>query len=163
MPAFRPRLTLSKDRIPGRAEAARAVASSLQIAVPHSLLGLDDTLPVTLLPAVHDGPGGGHRALCPLYEASSHQHPGPATAPVLSDAWTGTIVSTHTPDILRDLTRRFGGHGPDLHPHGAEEAIESVGRLCELGITATAHRAGRSGGAPADATPPWPPCCARWT
>ncbi|MFE0456884.1 glutathione S-transferase C-terminal domain-containing protein [Streptomyces sp. NPDC058914] len=122
---------------------------SLQIAVTHSLLGLDDTLPVTLLPAVPDAPGGGHLALRPLYEASSHQHPGPAVAPVLSDDWTGRIVSTHTPDILRDTARQFGGHGPDLIPRGAEEAIEAVGRLCDQGITATAQRAGQSGGDPA--------------
>ncbi|MFD7280721.1 glutathione S-transferase C-terminal domain-containing protein [Streptomyces sp. NPDC059862] len=121
----------------------------LQIAVTHSLLGLDDTLPVTLLPAVPDAPGGGHRALRPLYEASSHQHPGPAVAPTLSDNWTGRIVSTHTPDILRDMARQFGGQGPDLHPRGAEEAIEAVGRLCEQGITWAAQRAGQSGGDPA--------------
>ncbi|MGV9351521.1 glutathione S-transferase C-terminal domain-containing protein [Streptomyces spiralis] len=121
----------------------------LQIAVTHRLLGLDDTIPVTLLPAVPDAPDGGYRALRPLYEASSHQHPGPAVAPVFSDGWTGTIVSTHTPDILRDLARQFGGHGPDLHPRGAEEAIEAVGRLCERGITRAAQRAGESGGDPA--------------
>ncbi|CAL9371255.1 Glutathionyl-hydroquinone reductase PcpF [Streptomyces sp. enrichment culture] len=121
----------------------------LQIAVTHSLLGLDDVLPVTLLPAVPDAPGGGHRALRPLYEASSHQHPGPAVAPVLSDNWTGRIVSTHTPDILRDMARRFGGQGPDLLPRGAEEAIEDMARLCEQGITATAQRAGQYGGDPA--------------
>jgi putative glutathione S-transferase len=60
-----------------------------------------------------------------------------------------TIVSTHTPDILRDLTRQFTGHGPDLHPRGADEAIAAVDRLCEQGITAPAQRAGQSGGAPA--------------
>ncbi|NGO13979.1 glutathione S-transferase family protein [Streptomyces sp. HC44] len=109
----------------------------LQIAVTHSLLGLADTLPVTLLPAVPDAPGGGHQALRPLYEASSHQHPGPAVAPVLSDGWTGRIVSTHTPDILRDLARRFDGRGPDLYPCGAETAIETVGRLCEQDINAS--------------------------
>ncbi|GLW48661.1 hypothetical protein Stsp02_43230 [Streptomyces sp. NBRC 14336] len=124
----------------------------LQIAITHSLLGLDDTLPVTLLPALPDGPDGGHLALRPLYEAGAHQHPGPATAPVLSDDWTGTIVSTHTPDILRDLARRFGGDGPDLHPRGAEQAIETVARLCERGITSAAQRAGRSDGDPADRT-----------
>jgi putative glutathione S-transferase len=121
----------------------------LQIAVTHSLLGLDDTLPVTLLPAVPDAPGGGHRALRPLYEASSHQHPCPAVAPVLSDNWTGRIVSTHTPDILRDLARQFAGHGPGLHPRGADEAIAAVGRLCDQGITWAAQRAGQPGGDPA--------------
>ncbi|WP_369192981.1 glutathione S-transferase C-terminal domain-containing protein [Streptomyces djakartensis] len=122
----------------------------LQIAVTHSLLGLEDALPVTLLPAVPDTPDGGHTALRPLYEASSHQHPGPAVAPVLSDSWTGTIVSTHTPGILRDMARRFGGDGPDLVPRGAEEEIEAVARLCEQGITAAAQRAGRAGAVAAE-------------
>ncbi|MFC7840351.1 glutathione S-transferase C-terminal domain-containing protein [Streptomyces sp. NPDC057382] len=115
----------------------------LQIAVTHSLLGLEDALPVTLLPAVPDAPDGGHTALRALYEASSHQHPGPAAAPVLSDGWTGTIVSTHTPGILRDMVRRFGGDGPDLVPPGAEEEIEALARFGEQGITAAAQRAGR--------------------
>ncbi|RRR87040.1 glutathione S-transferase C-terminal domain-containing protein [Streptomyces sp. RP5T] len=132
-----------------RLHLSPACPHCLQIAVTHSLLGLDDTLPVTLLPAVPDAPGGGHRALRALYEASSHQHPGPAVAPVLSDDWTGRIVSTHTPDILRDLARRFADHGPDLHPRGADEAIAAVVRLCDQGITWAAQRAGQPGGDPA--------------
>ncbi|MER6129933.1 glutathione S-transferase C-terminal domain-containing protein [Streptomyces sp. NPDC001795] len=132
-----------------RLHLALSCPHCLQIAITHSLLGLDDTLPVTLLPALPDASDGGHLALRPLYEASSHQYPGPAVAPVLSDNWTGTIVSTHTPDILRDLARRFGGHGPDLYPRGAEKAIETVGRLCEQGITWAAQRAGQSDGDPA--------------
>ncbi len=93
-----------------------------------------------------DAPDGGHLALRPLYEASSHQHPGPAVAPVLSDGWTGRIVSTHAPDILQDLTRRFGAScGPRLYPDGADERIEAIGRLCEEGINAAAQRAGRAG------------------
>ncbi|MGD6756753.1 glutathione S-transferase C-terminal domain-containing protein [Streptomyces sp. BH105] len=122
-----------------RLHLSPACPHCLQIAVTHGLLGLDDTLPVTLLPAAPDAPGGGHLALVPLYEATSHQHPGPALAPVLSDDWTGRIVSTHTGDILHDLARHFGGHGPDLLPRGAEDAIEAVGRLCERGIAAAAH------------------------
>ncbi|MBZ9638964.1 glutathione S-transferase C-terminal domain-containing protein [Streptomyces sp. PSKA30] len=124
----------------------------LRIAITHSLLGLEDTLPVVLLPAVPDRPDGGHSALRPLYEASSHRHPGPAAAPVLSDDWTGRIVSTHTPDILRDLARHFGGDASDrpaLHPHGAEEEIEAVERLCEYRINEAAQHAGQ---ADADAT-----------
>ncbi|MFI1159357.1 glutathione S-transferase C-terminal domain-containing protein [Streptomyces sioyaensis] len=117
----------------------------LQIAITHSLLGLGDTLPVTLLPAVPDTPGGGYSALRPLYEASSHQHPGPTVAPVLSDNWTGRIVSTHTPGILRDLARQFGdgGHARRLHPYGTEEEIKAIGQLCEQGINEAAQRAGR--------------------
>ncbi|MFH8683044.1 glutathione S-transferase C-terminal domain-containing protein [Streptomyces lydicus] len=117
----------------------------LGIAVTHSLLDLDDTLPVTLLPAVPDGPDGGYTALRPLYEASSHQHPGPAAAPVLSDGWTGRIVSTHAPDILRDLAGRFGGHGPALYAPQDREDIEALGRLCERDIHEAAQQAGRYG------------------
>ncbi|WP_107122757.1 glutathione S-transferase C-terminal domain-containing protein [Streptomyces caeruleatus] len=118
----------------------------LRIAVTHSLLGLDDTVPVTLLPAVPDAENGGYAQLRPLYEASSHQHPGPAVAPVLSDDWTGTIVSTHAPDILRDLARRFGGRGPDLFPRGAEDALDGITRLCEQDISGAAQRAGEPHG-----------------
>ncbi|MGA4986128.1 glutathione S-transferase C-terminal domain-containing protein [Streptomyces sp. GESEQ-13] len=118
----------------------------LQIAVTHSLLGLADVLPVTLLPAVPDAPDGGHRALRPLYEASAHLYPGPALAPVLHDNWTGTVVSTHAPDIVRDLARRFGGHGDCLLPRESDEAFAAVERLCEQGVNATAQRAGLHGG-----------------
>ncbi|MFF8259180.1 glutathione S-transferase C-terminal domain-containing protein [Streptomyces virginiae] len=119
--------------------------SCLRIAVTHSLLGLQDVLPMTSLPAVPDASDGGYAALRPLYEASSHLHPGPALAPVLSDGWTGRIVSTHAPDIVQDLTRRFGVSGPCLYPEGAEARIKEVGRLCEHGINTAAQRAGRSG------------------
>ncbi|MER5833184.1 glutathione S-transferase C-terminal domain-containing protein [Streptomyces sp. NPDC002130] len=106
----------------------------LQVAITHSLLGLEDTLPVVLLPAIPDRPDGGHSALRSLYEASSHRHPGPAVAPVLSDSWTGRIVTTHSSHILRDLARRFGGDAPDrplLYPQGAEKETEAVERLCD--------------------------------
>ncbi|MEV8553162.1 glutathione S-transferase C-terminal domain-containing protein [Streptomyces glaucescens] len=118
---------------------------SLRLAITHSLLGLHHTLPVTLLPSVPDGPDGGHTALRPLYEATSHRHPGPATAPVLSDDWTGRIVSTHAPDILRDLARHFGSDRRGLHPRGAEAEIAAVEHLCEHGVDEAAQRAGRPG------------------
>ncbi|GAA3505034.1 glutathione S-transferase family protein [Streptomyces prasinosporus] len=124
----------------------------LRIAVTHSLLGLEETVPVVPLPAVPDLPDGGHSALRPLYEASAHRHPGPAVAPVLSDTWTGRIVSTHTPDILRDLARCFGGDAPGRaapYPHGAEAEIEAVEHLVEYHVDRAAQHAGR---ADADAT-----------
>ncbi|CAM5548320.1 glutathione S-transferase C-terminal domain-containing protein [Streptomyces purpurascens] len=119
----------------------------LRIAITHSLLGLEDTLPVVLLPALPDLPDGGHSALSPLYEASSHRHPGPALAPVLSDTWTGRIVTTHSSHILRDLARHFGDDGTDrpvLYPHGAEEEIEAVERLCDHNINEAAQHAGQA-------------------
>ncbi|MEV0224747.1 glutathione S-transferase C-terminal domain-containing protein [Streptomyces sp. NPDC050704] len=131
-----------------RLHLALSCPHCLRIAITHSLLGLEQALPVALLPAVPESPDGGHSALRPLYEASSHRHPGPATAPVLSDDWTGRIVSTHTPDILRDLARHFGGHGSDrpvLYPQGEEEEIEAVSRLCEYRINEAAQRAGQAG------------------
>ncbi|MEU1320524.1 glutathione S-transferase C-terminal domain-containing protein [Streptomyces tibetensis] len=119
----------------------------LQIAVTHSLLGLEDTLPVVLLPAIPDRPDGGHSALHALYEASSHRHPGPAVAPVLSDSWTGRIVTTHSSHILRDLARHFGGDAQDrplLYPQGAEKEIQAVERLCENRIDHAAQVAGQA-------------------
>ncbi|AWW37080.1 MULTISPECIES: glutathione S-transferase C-terminal domain-containing protein [Streptomyces] len=119
----------------------------LRIAVTHSLLGLEQILPVVPLPAVPDLADGGHSALRPLYEASAHRHPGPGTAPVLSDTWTGRIVSTHTPDILSDLAR-FGCDGaarPALHRTGTDAETEAVDHLCEYGINEAAQQAGRAG------------------
>ncbi|MFJ9697907.1 glutathione S-transferase C-terminal domain-containing protein [Kitasatospora sp. NPDC101183] len=114
----------------------------LAIAVTHSLLGLGDTLPVTLLPALPDACDGGYHALRPLYEASHHRYDGPPSPPVLSDGWSGRIVSTDPSGILTDLARRFAG--PDLYPRGAEAATEAVAQLCERTITAPAQRAGRA-------------------
>lgn len=133
-----------------RLHLALSCPHCLKIAVTHALLALDDVLPVTLLPAVPDAPDGGHRALRPLYETSSHQHPGPAAAPVLADDWTGRIVSTHAPDILDDLVLRFPGRdagGPDLIPHGAEDACAAVG-LCARDVATAARRAGQPGADP---------------
>ncbi|MYV56398.1 glutathione S-transferase C-terminal domain-containing protein [Streptomyces sp. SID3212] len=133
-----------------RLHLSPACPTCLEIAVTHSLLDLGDTLPVTLLPAVPDGPGGGYEALLPLYEATSHHHPGPAAAPVLSDGWTGRIVSTYVPDILRDLSVRFGGSGPELRPRGTEEEIEALALLCERDLGVNAGIAGRPDTAPED-------------
>ena len=139
-----------------RLHLALSCPHCLSIAVTHSLLGLDTVLRVSLLPAVPDTPDGEYRALRPLYEASAHRHSGPARAPVLSDEWTGRIVSTHTPGILTDLARRFGtdatgtAHGDRALVHGARQERESeeVSRLCARGITAPAQRAGEPGARP---------------
>ncbi|MFI8106094.1 glutathione S-transferase C-terminal domain-containing protein [Streptomyces sp. NPDC086023] len=128
-----------------RLHLAPSCPRCLRIAVTHSLLGLEDVLPLTVLPAVPDAPGGGYEALHRLYGSSSHQYTGPAVAPVLSDDWTGRIVSSHSPDILQDLTRRFGADsGARLHPEGAEEEIAAVARRCEQDVDAAAQRAGES-------------------
>ncbi|WP_051777708.1 glutathione S-transferase C-terminal domain-containing protein [Streptomyces violaceorubidus] len=103
----------------------------LGIAVVHRLLGLDEVCPVTLLPRRPDCPDGGYTALRPLYEASAHHYRGPALAPVLSDGWSGRIVSTHARDIMRDLARSFTpAAGPVLYPRGAEAEIAAVEELC---------------------------------
>ncbi|KOG34275.1 glutathione S-transferase C-terminal domain-containing protein [Streptomyces resistomycificus] len=122
----------------------------LRIAVAHSLLGLDDVCPVTSLGVVPDCPDGGHSALRPLYEASVHRYTGAAVGPVLSDDWSGRIVSTHAPDITRDLSRHFGGGTTALYPRGAESEIEAVERLCARGIEQAAQRAGTAGVGPGE-------------
>lgn len=127
-----------------RLHLSTACPDGLRIAVTHSLLGLAEDCPVTFLPAVPDCPDGGHATLRPLYEASAHHYTGPALAPVLSDSWSGRIVSTHAQDIMRDLARGFGGGRPALYPCGTEAETEAVRRLCAQGIDEAAQRAGQA-------------------
>ncbi|MFD6023799.1 glutathione S-transferase C-terminal domain-containing protein [Streptomyces griseoluteus] len=132
-----------------RLHLSTADPDGLRLAIGHSLLGLDTSCPVTLLPAVPDAPDGSHTALRPLYEASAHRYSGPAPAPVLSDAWSGRIVSTHAPDILRDLDLFPRAGGDPLRPCGWESTIDAVERLCAEGIEQAAQRAGRADEDPA--------------
>ncbi|WP_210593067.1 glutathione S-transferase C-terminal domain-containing protein [Streptomyces sp. GESEQ-35] len=150
-PAFRGRI--GRDARSGhyavprryRLHLSPACPDGLRIAVVHSLLGLDDSCPVTFLADVPDCPDGGHSALRPLYEASAHRYAGAAVGPVLSDDWSGRIVSTHAADITRDLARHFGTGRAALYPCGAEAEIDAVERLCSQRIDETAQRAGRAG------------------
>ncbi|WP_052850574.1 glutathione S-transferase C-terminal domain-containing protein [Streptomyces avicenniae] len=120
----------------------------LRVAITHTLLGLDDRLPVTHLPAVPDMRDGGYRALRDAYAATSHPSVGPSAAPALVDRWTGRVVSNHAPDIAYDLAVRFPGDGPGLRPCGSETRIASVAALCDEDITAAAQRAGEVGPEP---------------
>lgn len=155
-PAFRGRI--GRDARSGhyavprryRLHLSTACADGLRIAVAHTLLGLDDSCPATFLPPVPDTSDGGHAVLRPLYDASAHRYSGPALAPVLSDDWSGRIVSTHAPDIIRDLARRFGHGRLELYPCGAESEIEAVERMCAQGIEEAAQRAGAAGADPAE-------------
>ncbi len=155
-PAFRGRI--GRDERSGhyavplryRLHLSTACPDGLRIAVTHSLLDLDAVCPATFLPAVPDCPDGGHAALRPLYDASAHRYAGPALAPVLSDDWSGRIVSNHAPDITRDLAHRFGGGRPEVYPCGAESEIEAVERMCAQGIEEAAQRAGSAGGDQSD-------------
>lgn len=150
-PAFRGRI--GRDARSGhyavprryRLHLSTACPDGLRIAVAHSLLGIDDICPATFLPAIPDCSDGGHSVLRPLYDASAHRYAGPALAPVLSDDWSGRVVSTHAPDITRDLARRFGGGRLELYPCGAEPEIEGVERMCAQGIEAAAQSAGAVG------------------
>ncbi|KUN23304.1 glutathione S-transferase [Streptomyces antibioticus] len=154
-PAFRGRI--GRDARSGhyavprryRLHLSTACPDGLRIAVVHSLLGLAQACPVTFLDAVPDCPDGGHSALRPLYEASAHHYTGAAAGPVLSDDWSGRIVSTHAPDITRDLARHFGGGRAALYPCGSESESEAVERLCADGIERAAQLAGTAGGDPA--------------
>ncbi|GAA3713598.1 glutathione S-transferase family protein [Streptomyces tremellae] len=117
----------------------------LRIAVTHSVLGLAETVPMTLLPPVPDRPDGGYAALDGLYEASSHQHPGPSAAPVLSDTWAGRVVSTYAPEIVRDLAARFGEGNRSLRPCAAATEIDALAGLCDRDVEGAAARAGGAG------------------
>ncbi|MFB7509785.1 glutathione S-transferase C-terminal domain-containing protein [Streptomyces broussonetiae] len=132
-----------------RLHLSTACPDGLRLAVGHSLLGLDAGCPVTVLPAVPDCPGGGHAALRPLYEASAHHYTGPALAPVLSDDWSGRIVSTEARDILRDLDRFPHEGGAALYPSGQESVIEAVEAMCDA-IEEAAQCAGRADTGPVE-------------
>ncbi|MFC8714845.1 glutathione S-transferase C-terminal domain-containing protein [Streptomyces sp. NPDC057197] len=155
VPAFRGRIGRDARSghyaVPGRyrLHLSTACPQGLGVAVVHGLLGIGESCPVTVLPAVPDGPDGGHAVLRPLYEASAHRHPGPALAPVLSDDWSGRIVSTHAPDIARDLDRHFGDGRAALYPCAEEAAVEAVERLCAQEVEEAAQRAGEADAAPA--------------
>ncbi|MFI8419914.1 glutathione S-transferase C-terminal domain-containing protein [Streptomyces sp. NPDC085479] len=150
-PAFRGRIGRSADSghyaVPHRYRLHLAPADPvcLGIAVTHGLLGLDATLPLRLLPELPDAADGSYARLRPLYEASAHLYTGPAAAPVLADTWTGRIVSTHAPDILRDLALRFRGDGPELLPEEHREEIDALAALCADGVHRAAQRAGSLG------------------
>ncbi|WP_431683239.1 glutathione S-transferase C-terminal domain-containing protein [Kitasatospora sp. KL5] len=155
VPAFRARI--GRDARSGysavphryRLHLALSCPHCLQIAVTHSLLGLDGTLPVTWLPALPDDGEGGYLALRPLYDSSAHRHRGPAAAPVLGDDWSGRIVSTDSGEILTDLARWFDRDGTDLRPQGSGAAVEAVRQLCERSIDVPAQHAGLAGIDPA--------------
>ncbi|MHC3467597.1 glutathione S-transferase C-terminal domain-containing protein [Streptomyces sp. 7R007] len=155
-PAFRGRI--GRDARSGhyavplryRLYLSTACPDGLRIAVTHSLLGLDAVCPATYLPAVPDRPEGGYARLRPLYEASAHRYAGAALAPVLADDWSGRIVSTHAPDIMRDLARHFGADRPAPYPCGAESEIDAVERMCAHGIREAAQRAGAADAEPAE-------------
>ncbi|WP_317446549.1 glutathione S-transferase C-terminal domain-containing protein [Streptomyces collinus] len=133
-----------------RLHLSTGCADGLRLAVGHSLLGLDAVCPVVFLPGLPDRPDGGHSALRPLYEASAHHWTEPALAPVLSDDWTGRIVSNHAPDILRDLDRFPRDGRISLYPCGTESRIDAVERLCAEGVLAAARCAGRLDNGPAE-------------
>ncbi|WP_059007366.1 glutathione S-transferase C-terminal domain-containing protein [Streptomyces specialis] len=115
----------------------------LRVAVTHGLLGLDALMPLVELPAV-PGADGGHAALRAAYERTAHGYTGPAVAPALIDRWTGRVVSNHAPDILRDLTDRFGdagdAGGADLGP-----GDPALAALCDRDIGEAAQSAGAPG------------------
>lgn len=167
-PAFRGRL--GRDARSGhyavprryRLHLSPADPDCLRIAVTHSLLGLDAACPVTELPAVPDAPGGEHSALRPLYEASAHRYSGAATVPVLSDDWSGRIVSTYTPDILRDLARHFGAGRFALYPCGLEGRSRRSSGCARRG--STRRRSGRETPAVRMSTvlTRLARCCGRW-
>ncbi|MCG6494437.1 glutathione S-transferase C-terminal domain-containing protein [Kitasatospora sp. A2-31] len=155
LPAFRGRIggdaRSGHPAVPHRYRLHLALScpDGLRLAVAHSLLGLDDILPVAVLPALPDADDGGYLALRPLFEAASHHYRGPASAPALSDDWSGRIVSTDPRGILTDLARRFDRYGADLQPCDAGTAVETVEELCEWSIGAPAQHAGRADADPA--------------
>ncbi|ONK10247.1 glutathione S-transferase C-terminal domain-containing protein [Streptomyces sp. MP131-18] len=151
LPLFRARIGPDADHgfypapLRYRLYLSLACPGSLRVALTHRLLRLADRVPLTLLPAV-PGNDGGYAELRTVYERTAHRYPGPATAPVLADSWTGRVVSNHATDIAHDLAVHFRTDGrPDLRPPGAAREIRRLGLLCDRDIAEAAQRAGRAG------------------
>ncbi|MCX4524760.1 MULTISPECIES: cell envelope biogenesis protein OmpA [unclassified Streptomyces] len=95
--------------------------SSLRVRIARSLLGLEDSVPASVL-----APGApGYAELRRAYDATRHHHTGALTVPALCDTWSGRVVSEHTPDILDDLALRLAGR-PDLNPPAPEAHADAV-------------------------------------
>lgn len=132
---------------------ALSCPAGLRIAITHSLLRLEDQVGLTLLPPV-PGEGGDHPQLHEWYEASRHGYEGPAAAPVLTDGWTGRIVSDDPTHIVTDLATHFAG---DLELVPSQPArldqLHALHTMFDHDIGEAAQRAGdpalRSGSAEA--------------
>ncbi|MCX4596294.1 glutathione S-transferase C-terminal domain-containing protein [Streptomyces sp. NBC_01549] len=114
---------------------------SLRISITLELLGLHDSVAITLLTLPAETPGA-FAALRGAYEATWHHYDGPLIAPALCDRWSGRIVSNHTPDILRDLaglpTCRDDARLPRLHPPALVADIDVLRELLDRDVTPTA-------------------------
>ncbi|MBU7600726.1 glutathione S-transferase C-terminal domain-containing protein [Streptomyces sp. P38-E01] len=130
---------------------ALSCPSGLRIAIAHALLRLEGRVALHLLPPV-PGEGGDHPELRAWYQASRHGHPGPYTAPLLTDAWTGRIVSDRPGDIVTDLATHYGG-ARELLPVDASQRsrAQELSDLFDRDIGEAAGEAGeaRSGAAEA--------------
>ncbi|MDT0266428.1 glutathione S-transferase C-terminal domain-containing protein [Streptomyces sp. DSM 44915] len=127
-----------------RLHLSLSCADGLRVAITHALLGLADTLPVTLLPAPPDE-GPERAALRAAYQATVHGYQGPASSPALTDSWTGRLVSNHVPDLLVDLSLRFRAAGrPELRPAGLAAEIDALTVRCERDIAEAAQLAGEA-------------------
>ncbi|MCK1798157.1 glutathione S-transferase family protein [Streptomyces sp. XM4193] len=130
---------------------ALSCPSGLRIAITHALLRLEDRVALHLLPPV-PGEGGDHPELRPWYQASRHGHPGPYTAPLLTDAWTGRIVSDRPGDIVTDLATHYGD-ARELLPVGASQRslARELAELFDRDIGEAAGLAGEAGPGAAEA------------
>ncbi|MEV7523026.1 hypothetical protein [Streptomyces sp. NPDC091371] len=82
---------------------------SQRVAAALAALGLEGSVPATVLPAGAGHDGCAHTALRLAYEAAGHHFDGTLTVPALVDTWSGRVVSNHAPGILDDL-RLLGAH-----------------------------------------------------
>ena len=116
----------------------------LRIAVTHSLLGLDETLPGD--PAARRARRPGRRALRAAPAVRGERAPLPRSG--RGAGAQRRLVRTdrqhpHPRHPARPGPALRRPAAPTLYPSGAEAEIEAVARLCEQGIDAAAQRAGQ--------------------
>src|SRR5690606_4998679 len=128
-----------------------------------TLLGLEDVLPVSVVPPRWSGPDGwtfttdpacpevtvdranGLDALWQRDVKAKPKIPGRVTGPVLWDRKRETIVSTESADILRMLDLAFAGERPDgltFYPGRLRDEIDALGGFIRRRVNGGVYAAG---------------------
>jgi putative glutathione S-transferase len=123
--------------------------------IVRGLLGLEDTLPMSVVEPVRDERGwelpendrpDGFRFLSEAYLKTDPDYDARYTVPCIWDTQTGQIVSNNYPDITIDLETQFGEFirpgSPDLYPERLRPEIDALNAVIYQDVNNGVYRAG---------------------
>jgi len=123
--------------------------------IVRSLLGLEETLPMSVVFPVRDERGwelpeddrpDGFRFLSEAYLKTDPDYTGRFTVPCIWDTQRGRIMTNNYPDITLDLETRFGGFvrpgAPDLYPERLRPEIDALNAVIYQDVNNGVYRAG---------------------